>query len=266
MGSILTEMTESSLATEPSHAPAARLDSVSKLYGAFAALRKVSVEFAVGSSTVILGDNGAGKSTLLRLLAGLISPSRGTVHVFGQEPRQQRRRVAYMSHDSMLYDELSAVENLRYFASLQRTEHIVCSCTSSPEMALRAVGLDPALTRPVGQYSQGMRQRASLARVLQTDPELLLLDEPFSNLDVESAQHMVELLLDFRSWPVEAPREIPAQCGPATAPHARTIILTTHQPKLAEPLAETTLIMKAGTIVSITARTQAATAVHGAER
>jgi ABC-type multidrug transport system ATPase subunit len=224
---------------------------VSKLYGSFAALRKVSVEFAVGSSTVILGDNGAGKSTLLRLLAGLISPSRGTVHVFQQEPRHQRRRVAYMSHDSMLYDELSAVENLRYFASLQSTGRFFCTCTTSPETALRAVGLDPALTRPVGQYSQGMRQRASLARVLQTDPELLLLDEPFSNLDVESAQHMVELLLDFRTWPAESPLETPPQSTPP-AIRARTVILTTHQPKLAEPLAETTLTMKAGTIVSIT--------------
>jgi ABC-type multidrug transport system ATPase subunit len=241
-------------ATESSHAPAARLDSASKLYGSFAALRKVSVEFAVGSSTVILGDNGAGKSTLLRLLAGLIAPSRGVVHVFQKEPRQQRRRVAYMSHDAMLYDELSALENLRYFASLQRTEGIVCSCATSPETALRAVGLDPALTRPVGQYSQGMRQRASLARVLQTDPELLLLDEPFSNLDVESAQHMVDLLLAFRTWPVESPPETPAESGQISAPafRARTIILTTHQPKLAEPLAETTLTMKAGTIVSIT--------------
>ena len=118
---------------------------------------------------------------------------------------------------------------------------------------MRAVGLDPALTRPVGQYSQGMRQRASLARVLQTDPELLLLDEPFSNLDVESAQHMVELLLDFRTWPVETPPEPFSGSDPGAElpPRARTIILTTHQPKLAEPLAETTLTMKAGAIVSI---------------
>jgi ABC-type multidrug transport system ATPase subunit len=234
--------------TEPAQAPVARLQEVSKLYGSFAALRKVSVEFAAASSTVILGDNGAGKSTLLRMLAGLIAPSRGAVQVFGGEPRDQRRRVAYMSHDAMLYDELSAIENLRYFGELQHDARYACSCATSPEMALRAVGLDPALTRPVGQYSQGMRQRASLARVLQTDPELLLLDEPFSNLDVESARHMVELLLDFRTWPVASPPE--SQAAPAV--QARTIILTTHQPKLAEPLAETTLIMKAGTIVSIT--------------
>ncbi len=256
MGSILSEMIELAPAIESSPAPAARIDSVSKLYGSFAALRKVSVDFAVGSSTVILGDNGAGKSTLLRLLAGLIAPSRGTVHVFAQEPHQQRRRVAYMSHDSMLYDELSALENLRYFAALQRDSHILCNCTASPEMALRAVGLDPALTRPVGQYSQGMRQRASLARALQTDPELLLLDEPFSNLDVESAQHMVSLLLDFRTWPVESSLEPASESTPShgatPVARTRTIILTTHQPKLAEPLAETTLIMKAGTIIAIT--------------
>jgi ABC-type multidrug transport system ATPase subunit len=257
-------MIEPALESAP-QAPAARLESVSKLYGTFAALRKVSVEFAVGSSTVILGDNGAGKSTLLRMLAGLISPTRGVAHVFGEQPHQQRRRIAYMSHEAMLYDELSALENLRYFASLQTGEGLVCSCTASPEMALRAVGLDPALTRPVGQYSQGMRQRASLARVLQTDPELLLLDEPFSNLDVPSAQHMVDLLLDFRTWPVVSP--IPQQNGSPSSPahRARTIILTTHQPKLAEPLAETTLTMKAGAILSLTTRLEAATATHGAD-
>jgi ABC-type multidrug transport system ATPase subunit len=222
---------------------AARLDAVSKLYGCFAALRKVTVEFAAGSSTVVLGDNGAGKSTLLRMIAGLISPTRGTVHVFGKEPRLQRRRVAYMSHEAMLYDEMSAMENLRYFDRLQRGGS-VCSCSGGPERALRAVGLDPALTRPVGQYSQGMRQRASLARVLQTDPELLLLDEPFSNLDVSSAKHMVELLMEFRKWPVEGVSS--GQKG-----RGRTIILTTHQAHLAEPLAQTTLTMQAGAIVSI---------------
>jgi ABC-type multidrug transport system ATPase subunit len=213
---------------------AASLDSVSKLYGAFAALRNVSVTFPSGSSTVILGENGAGKSTLLRVVAGLITPSRGKATVFGGRPHEQRHRIAYMSHAAMLYDELTAMENLNYFATLHRGDG--CACVGSPEMALRAVGLDPTLTRPLGQYSQGMRQRASLARVLQTDPELLLLDEPFSNLDVASAQHLVELLADFRTWPVPGGG-------------ARTLILTTHQAGLAEPLADRTLTMRQGQII-----------------
>jgi ABC-type multidrug transport system ATPase subunit len=218
---------------------AASLDSASKIYGTFAALRNATATFPMGTCTVILGENGAGKSTLLRIVAGLITPSRGTATVFGDAPHKQRRRVAYMSHAPMLYDELTAMENLKYFATLHRGEG--CDCVGSPEMALRAVGLDPALTRPVGQYSQGMRQRASLARVLQTDPELLLLDEPFSNLDAKSSQHMVELLADFRTWPV-------AGGG------ARTIIFTTHQASLAEPIADRTIVMRQGQIVETIVR------------
>ncbi len=218
----------------PPHSVA--LDSVSKIYGSFAALRNVTATFQPGTCTVILGENGAGKSTLLRLVAGLITPTRGAVTVFANSsPQEQRHRMAYMSHAPMLYDELTAMENLTYFASLHSDGR--CNCVGSPEMAIRAVGLDPTLTRPVGQYSQGMRQRTSLARVLQTDPELLLLDEPFSNLDVASARHMVELLADFRTWPV-------AGGG------SRTILLTTHLAKLAEPIADRTLTMRSGQIVA----------------
>ena len=212
------------------------LNSVSKIYGSFAALRNVTTSFSAGSCTVILGENGAGKSTLLRIVAGLIKPNRGSVTVFGEAPHYQRRRMAYMSHSPMLYDELTALENLNYFASLHR-DGSACACVGNPEMALRAVGLDPNLKRPVGQYSQGMRQRTSLARVLQTDPELLLLDEPFSNLDVDSAKHLVELLADFRTWPVPGDGH-------------RTFLITTHQAALATPLADHTLTLRNGQIAN----------------
>ena len=219
--------------------PAVEVCEVSKVYGAFAALRNLSVAFQPGSCTMILGENGAGKSTLLRLIAGLIEPSRGSVQVLGGEAGERRGRVAYMSHAPMLYDELSAGENLRYFAGLRASG---CGlCAGSPEMALRAVGLDPHLKRPVGQYSQGMRQRTSLARVIQSDPELLLLDEPFSNLDVESAKTMVALLADFRTWPITS--------GPAAGVGKRTIIFTTHQAHLGEPISDRTMTMRAGKII-----------------
>ena len=233
-----TEATTRSVEETAAQQSCVSLDSVSRIYGTFAALRHVTAHIAPGTVTVILGENGAGKSTLLRVIAGLIAPTRGTVTVFGKSPRSQRGRIAYMSHAPMLYDELTAMENLTYFAALHREEG--CACVGSPEMALRAVGLDPHLRRPVGQYSQGMRQRASLARVLQTDPELLLLDEPFSNLDAASSQHMIELLADFRTWPVHT-----KEGGKGH----RTIILTTHQRALAEPLADKILIMRQGQIV-----------------
>lgn len=215
----------------------AQFQEVSKVFGSFVALRRVTLDLPAGIASVILGENGAGKSTLLRLLAGLATPSYGSLSVLGAEPRELAGRIAYMSHAPMLYDELSAMENLRYFSALHTTS-VHCACASgSPEMALRAVGLDPALTRPVGQYSQGMRQRTSLARALQSDPELLLLDEPFSNLDVASAHSMVELLRDFLTWPLAGGRR-------------RSIVLTTHQAHLAEPLAGLTVTMRQGTVVA----------------
>jgi ABC-type multidrug transport system ATPase subunit len=232
-----TEATTTRRSAPPTAAPShcVALESVSKIYGSFAALRNITTSFAAGSCTVILGENGAGKSTLLRLIAGLINPTRGSVSVYSGSPHQQRHRIAYMSHSPMLYDELTAMENLTYFAGLHRDGG--CACVGSPEMALRAVGLDPNLSRPVGQYSQGMRQRTSLARVLQTDPELLLLDEPFSNLDAGSTQHLVELLSDFRTWPVPGGG-------------SRTILITTHQAALAKPLANYTLTMRNGQILN----------------
>jgi heme ABC exporter ATP-binding subunit CcmA len=203
------------------------LESVSKLYGTFVALRKVSLGFERGRCYVLLGENGAGKSTLLRLIAGLIRPTYGSVRVFGEKPEDARERIGYMSHAPMLYDELSSRENLRYFASLYWER----GCLSA-EAALGSVGLDASLARPVGQYSQGMRQRASLARVLLPQPELLLLDEPFSNMDAASAKQMLDLLVRLRA-------------------EGKTILLTTHQRELAEPVADFLLTLQAGSVASL---------------
>lgn len=222
---------------EPAQQNAAQVNGISKLYGSFAALKRVSCQFAAGGFHVLLGPNGAGKSTLLRVLAGLITPTAGTVQVLGAHPALNRARIAYMSHSAMLYDELSAMENLRYFSRLQHPG-ATCDCAGSPEMALRAVGLDPQITRSVSQFSQGMRQRVSMARALVGDPELLLLDEPFSNMDVAGARELVQLLLDFRTWPVVG----------SQAP--RTVIATTHQFELVHDVADTVIEMRSGTVIS----------------
>jgi ABC-type multidrug transport system ATPase subunit len=186
----------------------------------------VSAEFPAGRLYAVLGENGAGKSTMLRMMAGLARPSRGTIQVFGQSPREAYQRLGYMSHATFLYDELDCQENLRYFAGLYDIH--------DPQVwdrAITAVGLDPSLPRRVGDYSQGMRQRLSLARAVLHDPELLLLDEPFSNLDIGSATAMAQLLGKMRD-------------------QGRTIFVVTHQPAHLAEVADESLTLANGVIAS----------------
>lgn len=205
--------------------PIITLTELVKQFGRFAALRGVSAEFAPGRLYAILGDNGAGKTTLLRALAGLAQPTRGSISILGTtDLRSVCHELGYMAHPSLLYDEMSGMENLRYFAQLYGITEVSRGATD-----MVAVGLDPKLTRPVAQYSQGMRQRLSLARALLNDPKILLLDEPFSNVDVRSARTMVTLLAQMR------------RAG-------KTIFVVTHQVALLEGAADEFVWMEAGQI------------------
>lgn len=193
------------------------LANVSKFFGRFPALLGVSAEFHPGEVCALLGGNGSGKSTLLRILAGLARPSDGEV-------KGLSTRVGYMAHASMLYDEMSGLENLEYAAALYGiTSRDHCAA------AMRDVSLDPALARLVRDYSQGMRQRLSLARALIHDPDLILLDEPFSNVDAASAAQMLDLLARLKS-------------------RQKTIVIVTHQPELLRTLADRSLTLAEGRI------------------
>jgi ABC-type multidrug transport system ATPase subunit len=205
--------------------PIITLTAVVKQFGRFAALRGVSAEFSPGRLYAILGDNGAGKTTLLRALAGLAQPTRGKVSILGTtDLRTICRELGYLAHPSLLYDEMSGMENLRYFGRLYGIRD-----DRSASANMTAVGLDPALIRPVAQYSQGMRQRLSLARALLHDPKLLLLDEPFSNVDAGSAREMAALLAKMRTA-------------------GKTIFVVTHQASLIEGAADEFVWMEAGQI------------------
>jgi ABC-type multidrug transport system ATPase subunit len=211
--------------------PAAGIITVSNLvkqFGRFAALRGVTAEFDSGKFYVILGENGAGKTTLMRALAGLAHPTRGSVSILGKTPHEACRELGYMAHPSLLYDEMSGTENLRYFAHLYDI-----AGDERCEWVIRSVGLDPTLSRPVGKYSQGMRQRMSLARAILHDPRILLLDEPFSNVDVQSAREMVGLLKGMRDA-------------------GKTIFVVTHQAALLDGVADEFVWMQAGRIVDRT--------------
>lgn len=205
------------------------VSNVVKQFGRFAALRGVTAEFDAGSFHAILGDNGAGKTTLLRALAGLAAPTQGEISIFGKNPKAASRDIGYMAHPSLLYDEMTGMENLRYFAQL----YGIAGDDRCAEV-IRSVRLDPALIRGVGQYSQGMRQRMSLARAILHDPKVLLLDEPFSNVDVHSAQDMVGLLRGMRDA-------------------GKTIFVVTHQASLLDGVADEFIWMDAGQIVDRTA-------------
>jgi ABC-type multidrug transport system ATPase subunit len=208
--------------------PAVIVAGLIKQFGRFAALRGVTADFEAGRMYAILGDNGAGKTTLLRALAGLAQPSRGSISILGKTPQESCREIGYMAHPSLLYDEMSGMENLRYFARLYGIPDV-----GRCEEAIRSVRLDPKLERPVGQYSQGMRQRMSLARAILHDPKILLLDEPFSNVDANSAQEMVGLLKTMRDV-------------------GKTIFVVTHQASLLEGAADEFVWMHSGKIIDRT--------------
>ena len=134
-----------------------------------------------------------------------------------------------MGHAPLLYDELSGMENLRYFAGLYGiSDDAVC------RSAMQMVGLDPELQRRIGQYSQGMRQRLSLARAVLHNPDVILLDEPFSNVDVRSASDMAAILGRLRD-------------------SGKTILVITHQAAVMQDAADDFVHMSAGQIVSTTA-------------
>ena len=212
-------------------APIITVTDLVKQFGRFAALRGVNATFAPGRLYAILGDNGAGKTTLLRALAGLTPPTRGSISMLGTTNlRAICGQLGYMAHPSLLYDEMSAMENLRYFVRLyQISDNDEVRC----QVVIRTVKLDPSLQRPVGQYSQGMRQRLSLARALLNDPAILLLDEPFSNVDAHSAREMAALLHQFRDG-------------------GKTILVVTHQAALLREVADEFVWMEAGQIVKRT--------------
>jgi heme ABC exporter ATP-binding subunit CcmA len=213
--------------------PVVVAEGLIKQFGRFAALRGVTAEFAAGKLYVILGDNGAGKTTLLRTIAGLAHATQGTISVLGStDIKDSRAQIGYMAHPSLLYDEMSGMENLRYFAELYGIPagDVDKKCRD----AISAVKLDPDLERAVGQYSQGMRQRMSLARALLNDPKLLLLDEPFSNVDARSAAEMAMLVAQARD-------------------RGKTVFVVTHQPAQLEPYADEFIWMELGRIVNRTA-------------
>ncbi len=156
-----------------------RFENVEKRYGSLLALRRLSLQIEHGQAVVLVGRNGSGKTTLLRIAAGLIRPSSGRV-ILSDEAEGPRARVGFVAHQTMLYDELTAEENLFLFARL----HGIRKPAPRVEELLGEAGLRERRASLVRTFSRGMRQRLTIARALLEQPSLLLLDEPGTGLDV----------------------------------------------------------------------------------
>lgn len=203
------------------------VQDITKSFGPVRALRGVTLTVARGEALAIFGPNGAGKTTLLKIASTLMRPSSGQVLLFGADPSQAphlRRLIGMVSHHSYLYPGLTGLENLLFTARL----YGLPDAQRRADALLNAVGLGDRGGDLVLTYSRGMTQRLSIARALVHDPQILLLDEPYTGLDRQAASAFTELLLAMRG--------------------TRTIVLTTHSIEQGVALSDRVAILVDGTV------------------
>ena len=191
-----------------------RVRGLVKSFGGHAVLRGLDLDVGRGECLALVGPNGAGKTTLLRILAALSKPTAGSVHVAGTDMGEGaipiRRQIGFLSHEPLLYGDLSAEENLRFYGRM----YDVARLDERISFMLRQVDLERSRNELVRNFSRGMKQRLSIARALLHDPPVLLLDEPYTGLDRRSA-----LMLDA----------VLQSAGLQDAGvNSRTVLLTTH--------------------------------------
>jgi heme ABC exporter ATP-binding subunit CcmA len=195
---------------------AVAVEGVWKFFGDFPALRDIRLDASPGTCLALIGRNGAGKTTLLRIMAGFSRPMRGAVRILGHEPRETaaRRRMGFIGHGISVYDELSAFENLSLYARLYGLSD---SKRAAMEW-LERTGLERVRDGLVREFSRGMRQRLAVARAFLHDPQVLLLDEPFTALDDRAIALLQSLLRDALAA-------------------GKTVVMSTHQLREAMELA-----------------------------
>jgi heme exporter protein A len=177
--------------------PAVHATALAKNFGRRTAVAGVDLVLSAGQCLALFGPNGAGKTTLLRLIAGLLRPTAGTVHVLGVDVRrdaQARSGVGLISHHSMLYAPLTALENVEFTARL----YGLADPRAAARAALESMRVFDRATVPVRALSRGLQQRVSIARAMVHEPSLVLLDEPYAGLDEAGAAALTSLLQSLR--------------------------------------------------------------------
>lgn len=200
--------------------------ALEKWFGPHPAVRRIDFTLRSGEFLTLFGPNGAGKTTLLRLLAGSLRPTRGELRfatTAGGDEHAWRRRIGVLSHQTYLYGELTAEENLRFYARL----YGLADVRSRVEELLNQVGLIDRAGELVRTFSRGMQQRLALARTLIHEPEMVLLDEPYTGLDPHASRMLRGVLEHLRDG-------------------RRTIVLVTHNLTQGLELADRVVIQAAG--------------------
>ncbi len=204
------------------------VDGLARRYGPRWAVARVSLDVPRGSACQLTGPNGSGKSTLLKCIATALRPHEGSVSLGGVNlwtaRKQLRRDVAFLSHESRLYEDLSAQDNLRIWSKLGGIKGDIPA-------VLDKVGLEPSRRDPVSTFSAGMRRRLALAVALLKQPRLLLLDEPFSALDPEGRQVVTRIVSGIRDA-------------------GAVVVLATHLPEEAQAMCDRRLHLEGGRTVS----------------
>ncbi|MDA2927988.1 heme ABC exporter ATP-binding protein CcmA [Acidobacteria bacterium AH-259-G07] len=170
--------------------PLLRLSQITKTFGTIRAVWNLDLEVYPGDFLAIFGPNGAGKTTLLRIIASLTQPTSGTIEFTQKNSSQNRQQVGYVSHQSLLYNELTGFENLLFYARL----YGIGNAQDRADEMLAKMGLEQAGDQLVREYSRGMKQRLTLARALLHEPQLLLLDEPYTGLDQHGSRLFTQVL------------------------------------------------------------------------
>ena len=210
---------------------AIELNRISKRFGHRTALQNINLSVSEGESLVFFGPNGAGKTTLLKIVVTLAKPSEGEVLIRGIDakvtPEKVRAEIGLISHQTLLYEDLTANENLTFYGRMYGLE----SLDERIQEILQDVGLQNRSNDRVRDFSRGMKQRLAIARATLHHPKILLLDEPFTGLDTSARIMLTQMLQGLRK-------------------QGRTLLLVTHDLQQGIQLADRYMILNHGRTVS----------------
>jgi len=208
-------------------------ENVSKQYGFFFALNKISFHLDENSILGIIGANGAGKTTLIRILSGLTSPTSGKIIIRGEnyktDSKSIKQNIGIITNKSFLYKELTIYENLKFYSKLYSI-YDKNTFKAKIEQYLEKFNLSDWIFEPISNLSTGMKQKVEIIRILIHNPSILLLDEPFSGLDFNTIKLLINILTELRE------RE------------NLTIIIATHKIDVVQEISDALLILKKGKI------------------